>query len=228
MLIVFFRTIILYILVVVAVRLMGKREVGQLQPSELVIMIMISEVASIPMQNTGVPLLSGIVSVLTLVVAEVIISFISLKNKKLRHLFSGRPSVIIRNGQIDEKEMTRQRFSLDDLLEEIRTKNYPNITDIEYAVLETSGELSIIPKTEARAITVGDLNIEAEPPGMIRSIIEDGVLNIHELKKAKKDEKWLRDQLRKNKIYNIKDVFFASIDTKGSLFVQTKVSDKKK
>ena len=222
MLNVFLRTILIYVLVVTAVRLMGKREVGQLQPAELVIMIMIAEVASVPMQNLGLPLISGIVPVLTLVIAEVILSFITLKSTKTRRIMSGTPSILIRNGNIDQVEMKKLRFSIDDLLEEIRSKSFPNIADIEYAILETSGQLSIIPKTEARPVTIKDLNIAAEPSGLPRVVISDGILDIEELKNANKDEKWLRDQLRKNNIYNVKDVFLASVDTTGILFVQTK------
>ena len=226
MLVVFFRTIVLYFAVVLALRLMGKRQIGQLQPSELVITIMISEVASIPMQNTGVPLLSGIVPVLTLIIAEVILSFFSLKNRKLRRILSGHPSILINNGKIDQKELAKSRFNVEDLLEELRMCNFPDITQVAYAILETSGQLSIVPKTEARSVTVKDMNLNLPPVNLTYTIISDGIVDKPELKRANKDENWLTKQLNHHKIQSAKDVFLATIDSNGSLFVQVKEAKK--
>lgn len=227
MLVVFFRTIVLYLVVVVALRLMGKRQIGQLQPSELVIAIMISEVASIPMQNTGVPLLSGLVPILTLIIAEVILSFVSLKSRRVRRILSGKPSILINNGKINEKELEKSRFNVEDLLEELRMNNYPDITEVEYAVLETSGQLSIVPKTEARPATVKDLNLNLPPTQRTHTIVSDGVVDEPELKRANKDIRWLKKQLHSNRIERIEDVFLATIDSNGSLFVQLKEGTKK-
>ena len=227
MLVVFFRTIVLYLVVVIALRLMGKRQIGQLQPSELVIAIMISEVASIPMQNTGVPLLSGLVPVLTLIIAEVILSFVSLKSRKMRRLLSGKPSILIDHGKIKEKELEKSRFNIEDLLEELRMNNYPDITEVEYAVLETSGQLSIVPKTEARPATVKDLNLNRPPTQRTHTIVSDGMVDEPELQQANKDIRWLKKQLAANNIERIEDVFLATIDSNGSLFVQLKEGTRK-
>lgn len=222
MLVILTRTFVLYLLVIVAMRMMGKRQVGELQPSELVIAIMISDVASIPMQNTGVPLLSGVVPILTLLSAEVIVSFIGLKSRRFRRILSGRPSILIHKGKINEREMARQRFNLEDLLEELRINNYADISQIDYAVLETNGEISIIPKAEARPVTVGDLNLSVSASALPHTVISDGEIDREELKRLGKDELWLKKQLGANKIGQIKDVFLCTVDTNGSVFVQVK------
>ncbi len=222
MLVILIRTFLLYLLVVVAMRMMGKRQVGELQPSELVIAIMISDVASIPMQNTGVPLLSGVVPILTLLIAELIVSFISLKNRKIRRLLSGKPSLLIYKGKINEREMARQRFNLEDLLEELRISNYADVSQIDYAILETNGQISVIPKTEARPVTIGDLNLQVSGTELPYTIISDGQLDREELKRSGRDEVWLDRQLHANKVGQIKDVFLGTIDSNGNLFIQVK------
>ena len=166
MLISFVRTIILYILVVAALRVMGKRQIGQLQPSELVVAMMISELASIPMENVGTPLVNGIIPILTLIIAEATFSFLTLKSKKVRKMISGTPTILIEKGRVLEKEMERLRFNIDDLMEELRTNGYANIMDIEYAIIETNGLLSVIPKSNKRPVTPSDLDMNIKYEGM--------------------------------------------------------------
>ena len=139
MLVLVVRTLILYGVVILAMRVMGKRQLGELQPSELVVAIMISDLASVPMQAIDIPLLSGIIPVMTLLVAEVIMSYMSLKSKKMRKFLSGEPSIVIYDGRINEKELTRLRFNINDLLEELRLNNCHDVSDVEVAVIETSG-----------------------------------------------------------------------------------------
>ncbi len=153
MIIIFLRTIILYTTIILAMRIMGKRQIGDLQPSEMVVTIMISELASIPMQATGTPLLAGIIPILTLITAEVIISYFSLKNKSARDIISGSPSIVIQNGQINMEEMKKMRMTLDDLMEELRLKNCDNIDDVKYAIVETNGRLSLLLKDSAKPAT---------------------------------------------------------------------------
>lgn len=215
------RTLILYIIVVLSMRLMGKRQIGELQPSELVVAIMISDLASVPMQAIDIPLLSGVIPVLTLIVAEIIMSFISMKSQFARKILSGEPSIIIYEGHINEKEMGKLRFNMNDLLEELRVNNYPDISEIACAVLETNGEISIIPKTDAKNITIGDLKNTSKSPTLPCMIIADGTLNKEELERSGKTQKWLMRELRKYKIYDIKDVFVCSFSD-NKLFVQKK------
>ena len=153
MFIVMFRTIILYIIVVIAMRLMGKRQIGELQPFELVITIMISELASLPMQDVRIPLIHGIIPIITLLVLEIIISLLELKSEAARAIFCGRPSILIKSGIIDVKELKCQRFNVTDLLEELRLQGYYNLEEIRYAILETNGQLSVITKNETSSVT---------------------------------------------------------------------------
>ena len=139
----FFRTIILYILVIAVMRLMGKREIGQLQPYELVVAIMISDLASIPMQNTGIPMISGIIPILTILMVQIIISFILFRSNKARKVISGLPISMIQNGKIIEKNLKKEVFTLSDLLEAVRMAGYSDIAEIREAILETNGVLSV-------------------------------------------------------------------------------------
>jgi len=222
MIIVVIRTLILYTLVIIALRMMGKREIGQLQPFELVVIIMISELAAIPSENVGIPLLSGIIPILVLLLASLTLSLISLKSERARAIISGTPSILIQRGQIIEEELKKNRYNLTDLLEELRIKNVPNISDVEFAVLETNGQLSVFPKSQKRPTIPEDFHITTKFEGLPLSIIMDGNLNYRNLEQAKKDLKWLKKELKKQKVERIEDVFFASLDSSDTLFVQAK------
>lgn len=217
------RTLLLYIIVIASLRVMGKRQLGELQPSELVVAIMISDLASIPMQSVEIPLLSGVVPVMTLLIAEVVTSQLSLKSRAVRKFLSGEPSIVIYGGQINEKEMRRQRFNLNDLLEELRLVGCNDISDVEVAVIETSGKLSVIPKDKARPATVEDITSKKiRHDGLPCMVISDGKVNDYELRRAKKDIKWLQNELKKQNIESVEEVFIASLDAEDELFVQKK------
>lgn len=155
MIITFVRTVILYLLVVLSMRIMGKRTIGELQPNELVIAIMISDLASIPMQSIDAPLLTGILPILTLIAVEVFLSFASLKSKKFREILCGRPTVVIKDGRVDEKHMKDLRFSRSDLLEQLRQAGCDDLTEVKEAVMETNGKLSVILKESSRPLDIG-------------------------------------------------------------------------
>lgn len=220
MLVVFIRAIFLYIMVVAVMRIMGKRQIGQLQPFELVITIMIAELAAVPMENIGIPLVNGIIPILTLLLAQLTFSYINLKSEKIRGFICGKPSVLISGGKIVEEELRRQRYNLNDLLEQLRAKNHPNIADVEFAILETSGQLSVIPKSQKRHVTPEDLNIETQYEGLPTDLVIDGRILSHNLLSIGLNEKWLRDELKKFGILDPKELLFASIDTKGNIFYQ--------
>lgn len=223
MIIVVIRTLILYAVVIAALRIMGKRQIGELQPSELVVAIMISDLATVPMESVDIPLLSGILPVLTLIMAEVITSYISLKSKLVRKFIIGQPSVVIYDGKINEQELERLRFNLDDLLEELRLNGCHDISDVAVAVIETSGKLSVIPRDNARPVTVEDMQLaEVRHDGLPCTVIADGRLNEYELKRSGKTESELFDELKKRGANNISEVFIASIDAEGELFLQLK------
>lgn len=163
---IFTKTIIIYLFMLLAVRLMGKREIGQLQPFELVVIIVIADVASVPMENIGTPITQGITPIFALLVGQLIISFLNIKFTFFHKLISGKSSVLISKGKIIEKNLKRQRYTIDGLIEQIRVAGYPDIKDIDYAILETSGQISVIPKPEKNNVNLSDMNIT--PPEYIR------------------------------------------------------------
>ena len=223
MIVIVIRTLILYAVVILSLRIMGKRQIGELQPSELVVAIMISDVATVPMQSLDTPLLLGIFPVLTLLFAEVITSYASIKSGVLRKFIMGEPSIIIYDGVICEKELVRQRFNLSDLLEELRLLGCFDISDVLVAVLETSGKLSVIPRDDARAVTVRDLNLSnVRKEGLPFTIILDGKLNHSELTRAGRTKEEILKEVQSQGAKKISDVLIASIDTEGEMFVQLK------
>ncbi len=227
MLVLVVRSLILYILVVFVMRIMGKRQIGELQPYELATAIMISELAAIPMQDIGIPLMNGIVPILILLIGQIIISFISLKSNKGRAIICGTPTILIENGRINEQNLRKELYNLNDLLEQLRINNLPNIADVEYAILETSGQLSVIPKSQKRAVTPEDLNIKTKYEGLPVDLIIDGRILSDNIKKTGHDLDWLIGELKKRNIRNVKDVLFASLDTDGKLFCQQKMVERR-
>jgi len=215
------RTLILYTTTVLLLRIMGKREIGQLQPYELVVIIMISELAAIPMQNTGIPILNGIIPILILVAAEITLSYISLKSEKARGIICGKPSVLIENSKIVESELKRLRFNVNDLLEQLRLKNVADIADVEFAILETNGQLSVILKSQKRPVQPQDLNISPEYEGLPITLVIDGQIIKQNLTQANIGMEWLKTDLLKSGI-QIKQILFATLDSHGKLYYQIK------
>lgn len=217
------RTLILYAVVITSIRVMGKRQLGELQPSELVVAIMISDLAAVPMASTSIPLIAGVIPVLTLLIAEVVTSQLSLKSEKIRKFLSGEPSIVIYDGHINEGELRRLRFNMDDLLEELRLVGCYDIADVNVAVLETSGKLSIIPKDKARGVTVEDMTSKKiHHDGLPCHLVSDGELNDNELRRSGRNKEWLKKELKKRNVKNIGDVFIASLDAEGELYIQLK------
>ncbi len=222
LLVVFIRTIILYTIVIVAMRIMGKRQIGELQPFELAVAIMISDLASVPMQNTGVPLLHGIIPILTMLAIQIIISFIALKSTKARNVICGKPSVLISAGKINESVFQNELYTLNDLLEQLRSKDIYNIADVEFAILESNGQLSVVPKASKRCVTPEDLNLKVKYEAPATELIIDGDIINENLSRVNLDKSMLEVELNKIGIKSIKDVLFASIDCEGKLFCQAK------
>ncbi len=222
MLINFVRAIILYIVVFITTRLMGKREIGQLQPFEVVISIMIANLATIPMSDTGVPIVSGLVPIMGLLTMHLIISLLNLKSTKIRKILCGKPNIIINKGKIDEEAMEKERFDLSELEEKLREKDVFDIGDVDYAILETNGDISVILKPEKQQPTAEDLNINPDFRGISYNLILDGDINYKNLKLLNKNEVWLREQIKKFNINNEKDVLIATMNEKGEFFCQAK------
>ncbi len=226
MLIVVVRTLILYVVVIIALRLMGKREIGQLQPFELVVILMISELAAVPSENVGVPLLSGIIPILVLLSASMTFAYVSLKSERARDIICGKPSILIDRGKISEKELKRNCYNISDLLEELRLNNIPNIADVEFAILENNGQISVFPKAHKRPTIPEDFQITPPYEGLPLTIIMDGKLKKNYLDQSKKDIHWLNTQLNTQGIQRIEDVLIASLDSSGNLYVQAKENKK--
>lgn len=210
MLISFVRTVISYVLVVVAVRIMGKRQVGQLEPTELVVTLMISDLATIPLSHVSIPLLHGIVPILTLIIAEATLSFLDLKCRKFRKILSGTPVIIIKNGIVCQKEMEKLRLNFDDLMEMLRMQGSTDIKDIEYGILETSGNMSVI--TKKKQIT-SDENYK----GLPFMFIYDGDISKKALELYGKNQKWLFEKLEG---IEVAEVLFAGVDENGKFYMQ--------
>ena len=213
------RTIVLLCFAVFSMRLMGKRQIGQLQPFELVIAIMIADLASTPMESLDMPLWRGIVPLLAVVALHQLFTLLSLKSQFLRAFFSGRPTVIIRRGQIDPKALEKLCFNLNDLLEELRTGGILTPSEVGTAIMETSGKLSVFPKSSFRAATPEDLNVETGYEGIPLTLILDGQIERNNLPLCARDEQWLMDQIGKLGFLSAREVLLCFLDTDGILTV---------
>ncbi len=218
----FVRTIILYVLVVFALRVMGKRQIGELQPSELVVAIMISDLATTPVSDINIPLLAGVIPILTLLVFEVVTSYVNLKSESFRNFLSGKPTVVIKNGVISQLELKKLRFSIEDLLEQLRLKGVFSISDVYMAILETNGELTVVEKSPKKTVTREDLNLTVKQERIPLVIISDGKLRKEHLKESGFDEKWVTDTIKEYNIERIEDVFIFSIDDDDKYTLQIK------
>lgn len=221
MLIIFFRAIILYVFVLIVMRLMGKREIGQLQPFELAISIMIADLSTVPMADTGIPIFNGIIPILGLLLMHLLISVLNLKSLKAREIICGKPRILIYRGRIDEKALKKERFTINELQERLRGNNVINIGDVEYAILETSGQVTVIQKPEKRNTIPEDFNIIPPYEGISYDLVVDGKVMKDNLDILGKDYQWLEKELGK---MNIKpeEALVATIDGNGKIFCQKK------
>lgn len=221
MLVIFIRSIILYILVLVVMRFMGKREIGQLQPFELAISIMIADLATIPMAGAGIPISNGIIPILALLIMHLLISYINLKSLKMRELICGKPAMLIYRGKINEKALKKERFTINELQERLRGSNVVNLGDVEFAILETNGQVTVIQKTNKRNIIPEDFNIMPEYEGIPYDLVIDGVIMKDNLKQIGKNEIWLRKEVNKFG-FEPQDALIVTLDGKGQIFCQRK------
>ena len=221
MLVTFVRSILIYIIVLIVMRLMGKREIGQLQPFELAISIMIADLATMPMSNSGIPLTNGIIPILGLLVKHLLISACNLKSTKLRQLICGKPSLLIYRGKINEKMLRKERFTINELQERLRDKDIMNFGDVEYAILETSGQINVIQKPNKRNAIPEDFGIEPEYEGISYDLVIDGQVMNQNLEILKKDYNWLKKEVGKFG-YKPEEALIVTIDGKGQFFCQKK------
>lgn len=237
MFIVFIRTAILYSLVVIVMRLMGKRQIGELQPYEFVITIMISDLAALPMQDTKFPLLLGIIPIITLLLMKTLLSQLQLKSQFARKIIDGEPTILIFKGKINFLGIKKQQINIDELMEEIRLSGYFDLNEIQYAILENNGQLSILPTSQSsngggtqKSDSDASVSTPAkkdssssssnQEPMLPKILVMDGKVNKNALTTLGKDEEWVKKVLRNHNIHSIKDVLLALYDTKGKFQYQ--------
>lgn len=221
MLINFFRSIFLYLIVLAVMRLMGKREIGQLQPFELAISIMIADLATIPMTDTGIPISNGIVPILGLLVMHLLISLLNLKSMKAREIICGKPRILIFRGKIQEDALIKERFTINELQEMLRSKDIVNLGDVEYAILETSGQVTVIEKPNKRQTTPEDFGIMPEYEGIPYDLVIDGKVLYENLEAIEKNYQWLKKEVNKFG-FNPEEALIVTYDGKGQIFCQKK------
>lgn len=218
----FVRTIIVFLLLIISIRIMGKRQLGELEPLELVVAVLISNLAAQPLQDTGIPLIYGIVPVLTLLASQLIISGISVKSVRFRRLLSGKPSILIDNGVIVQSEMKKCRISLDELYVELRINGITDISTVKHAILETDGTLSVLPYAKFSPVTPEIMNLDAPDNGLPVTVINKGRVMSENLKLLGHNEKWLLNQIKKRGAVDIKDVYLMTVDGAGKIYFARK------
>ena len=215
MLISILRTLVLYVFIILAIRLMGKRQISDMQPSELVVTLVVSDIASLPMQNTSQPLLSGVIPVLVLVSLEIATSVIMMKSRRIRRLVCGSPVVVIRDGELLQREMRRLRLTTEDLFAQLRQQDVFTLDDVQYCIVETNGTVSVLEKPEKRAPSVEQLGIKAEDNKLEAVVISDGELLKASLTLCCQNEKKVRNILKENN-KSLSDVFIMTLDSAGN------------
>ncbi len=218
MIILFLRTLIVYVTLLAVMRLLGKRQLGEMELSEFVVAALIADMAAHPLQDLGIPLINGLVPMLTLFCCEVLIAGVSLKSIRLRKLLFGKPSLLISHGVIDQKEMRKNRFTLDELTQELRAQGVTDLSKIEYAILETNGKLTVIPFPAEKPVTASMLGLSVEDSGYPFIIICDGRVLSENLLRSGNDETWLKRELTRRGAKSPREVFLLSVNMAGQIY----------
>ena len=219
----FFRTVILYLLLMVGLRLMGKRQIGELEPSELVLTLIISDLASVPMQDFGIPLANGVFPIVTILCLSLLMSYFSLKSIRFRSLVCGRPTLIIREGKLLQANMAKNRFTLDELYEQLRSQGISDLSAVKYAILETSGQVSVLPYAKNSPVTAQDLGLPGPDQVTLPVLlINDGHVMGENLRAVGRDRAWLDKQLRQRQLTYPRQVFLLTVDEAGTVVCVTK------
>ena len=218
MLIVAIRTFVLYIIVLIAVSIMGKSELSKMSPFQLVIVFMIAELAAMPIDDPSTSLINGVMAIFTLMLLQVLISFLSIKSEKFKNLVSGKPSILIEKGKLNIKELKKLRITSTDLLEQLRLANCPSLSDVEYAIMEANGQLTVIPKAEQKPLTPKDMGLTVND-GLPMVVVSDGTVYNKNLLAAGVPEELFRQKLRDSGISSYKDIFLAFYDENKAFHV---------
>ena len=207
----FLRAVFLYLVVIAVIRLLGKRQLGQLEPSEVAVTMLIADLASFPMQETGISILSGIVPILAVLGMEVVLSFLSMRNIKIRKMLCGKPVILMENGRFLQENMRKNRVTLDELISQLRQNNVIDPSVVQYAILETGGNLSVFVRGEERPATAKEAGITPQPDSLPVTIISDGRILEENLHRAGKDTRWLQKILSKEKL-TPRETFLLTVD----------------
>ncbi len=214
------RAVIIYLVVLFLYRLMGKRQLGQMQPFELVLTLIIADLATIPMAEVSVPVLHGIVPVLTLVILHFLLTILSSLSNKFASFLSGKPVIVINPDGIDSKALKNLNISVDDVFEAIRGCGYFSVEQVQYAIMETNGKMSVLPKSEFAPVTVQDMKLKPEKSAIPVNIINEGKVLKNNLEIAKIDNTKLKEILEQTNVKKIKDVLLMTIDKNGAIYLQ--------
>lgn len=212
----YLRTVILYLVLICVIRLMGKRQIGEMEPSEFVVTMLVANLAAIPMQDGAIPLFSGLVPILTVLAVELVLSWITLRSVLLRRVFCGKPVILIDNGMLIQENLRQTRVTLDELTGHLREKDVLDISTVQYAILETDGSLSVFPFPKEKPAAAKDTGIQPKQQYLPVTIIEDGFLSRENLRRAKKDEAWLENVLRQHNATR-KNTLLLTVDSSDSI-----------
>lgn len=218
MFVVLIRTIILYVLIIVGLRLLGKRQLGELEPAELTLALIIADLASVPMQDNGIPLIAGIIPIAILLSMATIFSVLCAKSIHFRNLLCGKPSIVISDGKICESELRRNRLTVDELLEELRIQGVTDLSTVKFGVLETNGQLSVLLSAMQAPVTPAQMKMKVQEIGLPVIVISDGRLIASNLEAQGRTEKWLQRQLFARGLTSPKQVFLLTVDAQGSVY----------
>lgn len=217
---VFFRTLFVYAAVIGGLRFAGKRQLGELSTSEFAVTILVSELATIPLQDSAVPLLGGIIPLATLLSIEIVVSCLCRSSRRARHILCGNPCIVIRDGKFVPQMLRSLRLSPEDILESLRLSGIINIHDVRYAIVETNGQLSIIPYADLQPLTPSDVRLTPEDKGISHILIENGTVISEELQQLNKSVDWLLQQCRRHGAKSFADVYCFTVDDCGNQFFQ--------
>lgn len=224
MAIIFVRTVILYFAILISMRIMGKRQLGEMEISEFIVAALIADLAATPLQDIGIPLLNGLVPIIIMFCFEIIIAGLNMRSVKLRKLTYGRPELIIRDGRIIREAMRKNRFTLDELMQELRAQGLTDTAQVEYAVLETNGQLSIILKSGDQPATASQMGVDGDDVSYAHIIINEGRILDNNLKLLGRDRRWLAGELKRQNFKSADEVYVLTLSENGKVFCQAKES----
>ena len=222
MIIAVIRTIILYLLIILGIRLLGKRQIGELEPSELVLSLIIADLAAVPMQDFGIPLLMGLIPILTLLCLSAILSGLTVRSIRFRALLCSRPSIVVQDGKVLSKELNKNRFTVDELMEELRMAGITDLSTVKYAVLETTGRISVLPYVQDQPVTPRTMGLKPREGGLPITIISDGRVIRRNLQARNLSQSWLDQELSSRGVKSPREVFLLTVDEGGKVYFARK------